>query len=35
MAFPVLEKKAEIKMAEYSAACSRKPDLKKAYKIWK
>ena len=31
----MLEKKAEIKMAEYSVACSRKPDLKKAYKIWK
>ena len=32
MGFPVLEKKAEIKMAEYSVASSRKLDVKKVYK---
>ena len=31
MGFPVLEKKAEIKMAEYNVASSRKPDVKKVY----
>ena len=33
MGVPVLEKKAETKMAEYSVASSRKPDVKKVY--WK
>ena len=28
------EEKAEIKMAEYSVASSRKPDMKKVYAIY-
>ena len=33
MGFFVLEKKAEIKIAEYSVASSRKPDVKTVYNV--